>query len=134
LVCLDTTFLIDWLRGSERAGKKYEELRSDVVEGRQQLSASMITVYELGKGARLSKNPARDLKIVRNLLSELVVLELDASTVDLSSELYSDLSRSGKLIGEFDIMIAATCIATGQALVTNDRDFDQITKLTKIHY
>jgi tRNA(fMet)-specific endonuclease VapC len=133
LVCLDTTFLIDWLRGSERARKKYDELRSHAEES-SQLATSIITVYELHKGANLSKNPIRDLKIVHDLLSELVILELDMSAVDLSSEIYSDLSRSGKLVGEFDILIAATCIITGQSLITNDRDFDQIAKLSKIHY
>ncbi|MGI0079420.1 MAG: hypothetical protein ACRECH_07330 [Nitrososphaerales archaeon] len=56
MTCLDTTFFIDWLRGSERARKKYEELRGNAVEGQQQLSTSIITTYELEKGAKLSKN------------------------------------------------------------------------------
>jgi predicted nucleic acid-binding protein len=133
MACLDTTFLIDWLRGSEGARKKYEQLRSDADEGRQ-LSASIITAYELEKGARLSKNPEKDLKVVRDLLSEVMILELDLRAADLSSELYSDLSRRGKLIGEFAILIAASCIATGQTLVTNDGDFDAITRLSKIRY
>ncbi len=133
MACLDTTFLIDWLRGSERARKKYQELRGDAEEG-QQLSASIITAYELEKGAKLSKNHAKNLELVRDLLSELMILELNLPTVDLSSELYSHLSRKGKLIGEFDILIAATCIAASQTLVTNDGDFDPITKLTKLRY
>jgi len=103
-------------------------------EGRGQLSTSIISAYELEKGARLSKSPTKDLRIVRDLLSELVILELDMPSVDLSSELYSDLSTKGKLVGEFDILIAATCIAKGETLATNDRDFDQITKLPKLHY
>lgn len=133
MACLDTTFLIDWLRGSERAKKKYEELRIDALKG-EQLSTSIITAYELEKGAKLSDNSAKDLKLVRDLLSELAILEIDLTVVDLSSELYSDLSKKGKLIGEFDILIAATCIAAGQALVTNDGDFDVIAKLRKQHF
>ncbi len=100
----------------------------------QQLSTSIITAYELEKGAKLSKNSGKDLSLVRDLLSELLILELDMRTVDLSSELYSDLSRNGKLIGEFDILIAAACIANGQTLLTNDSDFNQIKKLAKLHY
>ena len=88
MACFDTTFLIDWLRGNERAKKKYEELRSDVVESQQQLSASIIAVYELEKAAELSRDPAKDLNLVRDLLSELVILELDEPAVDLASELY----------------------------------------------
>jgi tRNA(fMet)-specific endonuclease VapC len=134
LVCLDTTFLIDWLRGSDRARKKYEELQSDASEGRQQLSASVITAYELEKGARMSKTPAKDLKVVRDLLSELVILELDMPAVVLSSQLYSDLRGKGKIIGEFDILIAATCIVAGQTLITNDGDFDKIARLVSLRY
>ncbi|MGI0079419.1 MAG: PIN domain-containing protein [Nitrososphaerales archaeon] len=71
------------------------------------------------------------MSLVRDLLSELLILELDMPTLDLSSELYSDLSRNGKLIGEFDILIVVACIANGQTLLTNDSDFNQVTKLTK---
>jgi len=130
LVCLDTGFLIDWLRGNERAKRKHIE----ILEGREQLTTSIITAYELEKGASFSNNPAKDLNVVHDLLSELLILELNMPSVDLASKLYSDLSAKGKLVGEFDILIAATCIAAGETLVTNDRDFDQITKLAKLYY
>lgn len=134
MTCLDTTFLIDWLRGRERARKKYEALRSaDSTQGKQ-LSTTIITVYELEKGAKISPNPQKDLLLVHELLRQLVVLEFDANAVDISSGIYSELSKRGQLVGEFDILIAATCIAADQSLVTNDSDFDSITKLTKFRY
>lgn len=37
-------------------------------------------------------------------------------------------------MGEFDILIAATCIKTGHILVTNDHDFDPPGKLTRVRY
>jgi tRNA(fMet)-specific endonuclease VapC len=126
--------LIDWLRGSERAKRKYDELRENPVDESPQLSISVIGAYELQKGAKLSKNAPRDLKLVHDLISELATLELDSSVVDVASELYSELSGKGKRIGEFDILIAATCIASNQALVTNDSDFDKIANLVKVHY
>jgi tRNA(fMet)-specific endonuclease VapC len=128
--CLDTMFLIDWLRGSERARIKYDKLRDD----KAQLSASIVTAYELEKGAQLSKGASKDVKLVHDLLSELRILHFDQKCVDLSSDIYSSLSKKGKLVGEFDILIAATCIAAGETLVTNDEDFDQIADLSKGHY
>lgn len=97
------------------------------------LATSIVTVYELEKGARLSKNP-ETLKLVRDLLSELVILDLDNSSVDIATQIYSDLSVRGKLIGEFDILIASICMEKNQRLVTNDSDFDQIRGLEKLHY
>lgn len=132
MVCLDTTFLIDWLRGRETARRKYDEFRNSRNEP-EKLAISIISAYELEKGARLSKKPT-DLKIVTDLLSELVILELDKSSVEVASQIYLDLSRRGKLVGEFDIIIAATCIVGNHALVTNDNDFDQIRGLTKLPY
>jgi len=134
MACLDTTFLIDWLRGSERAKRKYDELKDHPDGGPKQLSISVIGAYELQKGAKLSKNVPRDVKLVHDLVSELAILEIDASVAFIASELYSDLSNKGKMIGEFDILIAATCIASNQALVTNDKDFDNIPNLVKVHY
>jgi tRNA(fMet)-specific endonuclease VapC len=135
MACFDATFLVDFVRGSERAKKKYEELRNDaLLTEDKKLSTSIISVYELEKGAKISDNPAKDLQLVHNLLSELTILEFDLSAVNVSSDLYSELSKKGKLIGEFDILIAATCLAAGQTLVTNDADFDTITRLKKLHY
>ena len=61
-------------------------------------------------------------------------MDLNQGSIDVSSEIYSELNKKGKLVGEFDVLIAGTCIAAAQSLVTNDRDFDKITKLVKMHY
>ena len=108
-------------------------LRNNLAE-REQLATSIVTAYELEKGAKLSKNPARDLKLVHDLLSELAILELNLAGVSISPDLYLELSKKGKPIGEFDILIAATCLVMSQTIVTKDADFVQITNLTKLHY
>lgn len=110
----------------------YERLRAKSEDGR--LTVSVISLYELEKGARLSRNPGKDLALVRALISELEILELDAKAADISSELYSSLGKKGKLIGEFDIMIAASCIAHDEPLLTDDSDFDSLPNLTKLQY
>jgi tRNA(fMet)-specific endonuclease VapC len=134
LTCLDTNFLIDWLRGNKGARRRYDELWTPSEADRERLSVSIVSVYELQKGAKLSENSVQNLQLVRSLLSELSVLELDLPTIDLASEIYSDLSRKGKLIGDFDILIGANCISHGQSLVTDDGDFDLIPRLSKVRY
>jgi predicted nucleic acid-binding protein len=57
---------------------------------------------------------------------------LDINTIDVSSKLYYDLGRKGRLIGEFDVLIAAFCLAKGKPLITNDSDFDAIRNLARI--
>jgi len=138
MTCFDTTFLVELLRGSQPARIKYNELRQLREKGElgkdDQFCTTIINAYELAKGAMLTRDPARNLKLVHELLSELVILELDLQSVDLSSELYSKLSDTGKLIGEFDVLIAAICISNGQKLLTNDNDFGSITQLARLGY
>ena len=133
MACLDTTFLVDWLRGNQNALTMYDKLRNNGAED-EIPAVSIISVYQLEKGAKISKNPARDLKLVRDLLSELEILNFDRKCVDISSDLFSRLRKKGKTIGEFDVLIAATCLAAGESLVTNDEDYDRIDELVKVHY
>ncbi len=137
MTCLDSTFLIELLRGSEPARIKYGKLRSNSGTEKvraEPLCTTIVNAYELAKGAMLTKNPEENLKLVHELLSELVILELDLESVDLASKLYSELSARGKLLGEFDILIASICMARSQSLVTNDSDFASFTKLTRLRY
>ena len=137
MTCLDSTFLIDLLRGNEPARIKYGELRSNSElekDRAEPLCTTIVNAYELAKGAMLTKDPEKNLKLVHELLSELVILELDLESVDVASKLYSELCGKGKLVVEFDTLIASICIANSQKLVTNDKDFASITKLTLLRY
>ena len=107
---------------------------AELFTNNQRLSVSVIAAYELEKGAKLSQNTSRDLKLIREFISELEILNLDVSIVDSASELYAELSGAGKKIGEFDILIAATCLVASETLVTNDKDFDVVPNLVKVHY
>ncbi|MCL5066945.1 MAG: type II toxin-antitoxin system VapC family toxin [Thaumarchaeota archaeon] len=127
MTCLDSSFLIELLRGSEPARRKYQELKSNI--GNDRLCITTINAYELLKGAKLTSNPGVNLQLVRDLLGALNILQLDAESVEAASELYSKLRNKGKLIGEFDILIASICIANGERLLTRDEDFASIPKL-----
>ena len=50
----------------------------------------------------------------------LVLLALDEMIIDRAAAIYADLHQRGLLIGDADILIAATALAHGCALCTNN--------------
>jgi len=55
------------------------------------LKTTIITAYELLKGAAISSKPQENLKIVKDLLSNIIILTLDYGSCEEASEIYSKL-------------------------------------------
>ncbi|MGB9660224.1 MAG: type II toxin-antitoxin system VapC family toxin [Nitrososphaerales archaeon] len=125
MACLDTDILVSLIKGDPKAvsfintlERKGEELRSTI-----------ITAYELLKGAAISVKSDANVRLVKDLLSNIAILELDSPSVELASMIYQKLRRKGEMIGEFDILIAAISIKRGEELISNDKDFFKIEDL-----
>ena len=70
---------------------------------------------------------ARRLAFVESILVRFPLLEIDLSAARAHAELWSNLSREGKMIGVHDSWIAATCIAHSLTLITaNTREFERV--------
>ncbi len=125
MACLDTDILVSLIKGDPKAvsfidtlERKGEEIRSTV-----------ITAYELLKGAVISVKSDANVRLVKDLLSNIAILELDSPSVELASTIYQKLRRKGEMIGEFDILIAAISIKRGEELISNNKDFFKIEDL-----
>jgi len=57
------------------------------------------------------------------MISSLEILPFDEECSARAAEIYSLLHRKGRMIGEFDLLIAATCMAASETLLTSDRSF-----------
>lgn len=129
MVCLDTDILIGLLRGDKAAAstvKKLEDIEKP-------LKTTIITTYELLKGALISSKPEQNLLKVRHLLSGLDVLTLNEGACEEASKIYNGLRSSGKMVSEFDILIAGIAIYNDESLVSRDEHFKliQVPKLEK---
>lgn len=91
---------------------------------------SVITVSALLLGAHFADNKTRQIKqsaFVESILANIPALGFTSETARIHAELYTHLSKMGKLLGAHDLMIAATAVAHGFALVTcNHKDFENI--------
>lgn len=94
-------------------------------QGRMALSS--ITVAELVHGAEKSLYPARNLKVVEDFCSRLVMLPYSVEAAYHYGHMRAVLEQSGQTIGVNDLHIAAHARSLGLTLVSNNlREFERV--------
>ena len=114
--------MVSFLNGTPEAVKKIEELTNQ----RDIIAITTITVYELLKGAQLSSRQKENLLEVTEAISSVQILDLSNDACLEAARIYCTLKEEGKLIGEFDILIAAIAKTNGQAILTRDQHFKSV--------
>jgi len=121
--CLDSSFLIDLVKGAEQAARKARDM--DASEERLSIPAPVVT--EVLRGAYFKGG--KELRDTLELLAGLDVLEVDEDVATEAGRMGADLLRRGKDMGTVDLLIAATVKLNGQILVTRDSMFFEIPDL-----
>jgi tRNA(fMet)-specific endonuclease VapC len=85
----------------------------------RQFTFSVITRYEVLRGL-LAKGATKQQSTFDQLCAASRVLPLNDSIIVQAATIYADLHRRGELISDADILIAATAITHGLAVVTNN--------------
>lgn len=111
---LDTDIVINFLRGEEKIKQLVYNFYT------KNTCITFITLSELFFGAYNSKYTPQHLKEINFLTDFVDVLHPDFNACKLFGKIKSELKNSGKIIGDFDIMIAAIAIANDFILVTNN--------------
>ena len=83
------------------------------------LAFSLITRYEVLRGLKARQATAQ-LRAFERFCQVNEVLPLTDEIVVRAAELYADLQRRGQLIGDADILIAATALKNRRVVVTNN--------------
>jgi tRNA(fMet)-specific endonuclease VapC len=121
---VDTDWIIDFLKGK---GPAVQLLESLAQEG---AALSLITYGEIYEGIYYGKNRRRHEEGFTALLQVVEVLSLDQPILEEFARIRGQLRAQGRLIGDFDLLIAATAIYHNLTLVTqNTRHFNRIADL-----
>lgn len=83
------------------------------------LTISIITRFEVLRGLH-AKNAKSQLAAFETLCQSLEILPLTDDVVVRAAQLYGKLHQTGRLIGDADILIAATCLQSDCQIVTNN--------------
>ena len=122
---VDTDWVIDHLNQIERVVNKLRELRP------QGLALSIVSLAELYEGVHYSRDPEQSQQALDAFLEDVTVLGIDEEICKIFGRERGRLRRQGQLIGDMDLLIAATCVHYGLTLLTsNRRHFDRIEGLS----
>jgi tRNA(fMet)-specific endonuclease VapC len=123
-VVLDTNTCIYALKLRGRVAERLREHSPD------EIKVTIITVAELWFGARKSARPQATRREVDAFLGPLEILPFDREAADAYAELRLTLERSGRPIGERDLLIASIARARNLAVVThNVSEFGRVPRL-----
>ena len=122
---LDTSFLIELLKGNKRAISALEERKEKAVD----IAVSAFTVYELMVGAYYlwkKYDDPRELARVEHLLTPLTIIPITEDVALKAAKIQAMLKLEGVEMRDADIIIA--CTEDGEVL-TFDKDFEPLKKL-----
>jgi tRNA(fMet)-specific endonuclease VapC len=94
-----------------------------------QFTFSIITRYEILRGLK-AKQASKQAAAFDHFCARNRILSLTDEVVVRAAEIYADLHRRGELIGDADILIAASALVPGLGVVTNNENhFRRVTGL-----
>jgi tRNA(fMet)-specific endonuclease VapC len=111
---LDTDTIIYALKGDRHVLRRFEEKVA------QPKAVSVITYGELFFGAMKSSSQHANLAKVRRVAELFPVIEVSRATMETFGSVKAELERQGKVVDDFDLVIASTALMLNYALVTNN--------------
>ena len=111
----DTSIIVNIFRGKKEEQKIMEDL-----EGER--TSSFVCLAELYEGVARSRNRQEEENNLVKFFSRLNnVFGIDNEVAKKFGEVRSALKKSGNVIEDMDLLIAATCIAYNQILITHNK-------------
>ncbi len=127
---LDTTVLIDILKGDKNAIGRVEEIRKIAP-----IYTTTVNIYEILRGIQLlEKNKERHFQALKLLIHNINVIEITLEVAESAAIIYAQLRKNGVIIDEQDYLIAGACLSNGiTSIVTkNSKHFKDIKGLERI--
>ncbi len=101
----------------------------------EQFEVAAVTVAELWHGVERATGAHRTKRqqYLQTILASLPVISYAEQTAYEHARVWAELEASGKMIGYYDLIVAATALERGSAVATfNRRHFAQVNGLTVI--
>lgn len=112
---IDTDWVVDWLVGKTAA---VQLLQSMALGG---IAISLDTFGEIYEGTYYGRDPKAAEAGFRHFLRGVTVLPLNRTIMRNYARIRGGLRQQGSLIGDVDLLIAATALTHGLVLVMRNR-------------
>lgn len=133
MILLDTNVVIDAL------DSRRPEVRRRLGEAQsagETLGLSSVVLFELRYGLALSARRVENERMLQGVLSGgLAVVAFDGDDASAAAELRADLRKAGRMIGPYDVLIAAQARRRGATLVTHNlSEFSRVPGLIAVDW
>lgn len=115
-ICLDTDFLINFLRNKK---EEVEFIKQNEID--KEISTTLINLFELYYGAYKSDNKEANLRSISLLLNRINILNLSNNSVKKAGEILAKLEKQGKLIDFRDLFIGTIALTEGFTIKTENK-------------
>lgn len=123
---LDSDYIIYFLKGRKEAVELVSKLPKN------KIFTSIICVGEVLEGLYYAKNK-KFIKLFERFLKTIKIIDVNRAVIDKFAKLRGKLRQKGRLLDNFDLLIASTCLEYNLTLVSGNKShFSRIPKL-KIH-
>jgi len=112
---VETDWAVHWLRGNEQILERLSKLR------KRGLGLSIISLAELYAGVHRSTDISEAREALEDFLSLVTILGVNEEICQIFGEENARLRKAGRIIEDFDLLIAATCLHHNLKLLTNNR-------------
>lgn len=125
---LDTTFLIDLLRGDKNTLK--------ITKQKELFLTTQINMYEVIRGMHLKNMSPLKIHKAIELFENIRVLPLDDNAILKSSEISARLIKKGETISDCDCLITGIALSKGikKIITRNVKHFKKIDELKVENY
>lgn len=119
---LDTNIITAFLKGNPNVVERVEQY----VNEHERLTISIFSYYEILRGLK-ALGSKKKLQAFDRFINDSKIEELERPVIIKAADIYVNLKREGKLVEDADILIAATALNKGLAVVTdNEKHFRRI--------
>ena len=112
---LDTNIITYLLKGDKTIAENYIAAIKDGID----ITISPVVYYEIKRGLS-AVNASKKICSFEKLYAQCENADFDIRVWDKAAEIYVDLRKKGRPIGDADILIAAYCLVNDYTLVTNN--------------
>jgi len=118
---LDTNTVIDLFKARGRVAERV------LATPPREIGLATVVLHELETGALKSERRQKNRRQIEELAKLATLLPFGAAEARAAARIRAGLEASGRTIGPYDILIAATALARGEVLVThNTEEFGRV--------
>jgi len=115
MIFLDTNIISYYFN----ANIKIKEKILEAIENGEDICMTIINIYEILKGFKWRNNKKKE-ELFKEFLEDVLVFTIDYDVINIASDLYANFRKTGNVIGDADILIAAIVMRHNGILISNN--------------